>query len=199
MFDLRKNSGVNPNTVTKSGPVAFNFPRTVPRGTILFVCPFSDFFIEEADAWRSDCWHLFKSLPDINFIIPTKRQERIANCLPDFWPLKNVFLGVSCENQYRYEERTDVLFSIPDCPGYVVIFEPLLGRITPGYVPRNSWGIVGGEIGQNNRPLNFDHVYHLRECLTAQNIPFYFHQIDGIKEIPDFVFLRQFPNFLVGG
>ena len=42
----------------------------------------SDFFLEEADAWRDEVWDIIRQRPDVRFWILTKRADRIADHLP---------------------------------------------------------------------------------------------------------------------
>lgn len=42
----------------------------------------ADFLIEEADAWRDDCWKMIKERADCNFLFLTKRIERFAQYIP---------------------------------------------------------------------------------------------------------------------
>ena len=47
-----------------------------PSGKIVATCFASDFFIPEADNWRSDAWAMTKKRPDLEFLILTKRIDR---------------------------------------------------------------------------------------------------------------------------
>jgi len=76
------------------------------------------------------------------------------------WPLPNVWLGVSCEDQRRADERLPVLLEIPASVRFAS-FEPLLGPIRFPLPCRESrfwtrlhWAIVGGETGQKHRPMD---------------------------------------------
>lgn len=42
----------------------------------------SDFFLEEADAWRENIWDIIRYRKDVKFYILTKRAERIKDHLP---------------------------------------------------------------------------------------------------------------------
>ena len=73
--------------------------------------------------------------------------------LPAAWPLPNVWLGVSCEDQKRADERIPLLLSLPAGVRFVSA-EPLLGPI--GFQISNlksqiNWVIVGGESGPGAR------------------------------------------------
>ena len=73
----------------------------------------TDFLIEEADAWRGECWKMMKERSDCTFLFLTKRIERFAQCMPEDW-------GEGYENvayMRNREEFKDIL------PAYVEIFE----------------------------------------------------------------------------
>ena len=50
---------------------------------IVYTCFSTDFLIEEADAWRSECWQMMKSRQDCTFLFLTKRIDRFMDCIPD--------------------------------------------------------------------------------------------------------------------
>lgn len=110
----------------------------------------------------------------------TKVERAFATALQRTpWPLPNVHLGTSAENQEQYLKRGDYL---AQCPAAVRWFslEPLLGPInlglfgtTPkdwghGYTTVSSvfdWFIVGGESGRQARPCEVGWVEAIvREC-----------------------------------
>lgn len=87
------------------------------------------------------------------------------------WPLPNIWLGVSCEDQQRADERIPLLLQTPAAVRFVSA-EPLLGPVTfdpntlgcVGHLastfgnPLINWVIVGGESGPGARPCNIDWV-----------------------------------------
>src|SRR5690606_10369061 len=100
MFRDKERYGQEPTTVIKRD---FNLIRRelkkLKAGTLIFTCSWSDFFIQEADAWRQAAWQIIKDHPHLDWQILTKRPERIFNHLPpDFHSFRNVWLGVSIEN-----------------------------------------------------------------------------------------------------
>jgi len=52
MFREKIRYGQEPNVVIRSKDVTFNAPRKWRDRAFVFTCSWSDFFIEEADAWR---------------------------------------------------------------------------------------------------------------------------------------------------
>jgi protein gp37 len=86
------------------------------------------------------------------------------------WPLPNVWLGTSVENQHFADERIPVLFQTPAAVRFISA-EPLLGPVNldlglnlgvkladgtrwGGSKPTLDWVIVGGESGSGARPFD---------------------------------------------
>lgn len=152
----------------------------VPSGTKLATCFTSDFFLAEADPWRDEAWTLIRSRPDVGFLIPTKRPERIAEHLPPDWGTgyEQVCIAVSCENQAKAEERLPVLLSLP-VRHKAVFAAPILEDLSLG--PYLAAGeieqvSVGGESYENARPCDFDWVRHVYEDCRRYGVTFDFHQ-----------------------
>ena len=55
------------------------------KSGMVYLCFSTDFLIEEADAWRQECWQIMKARPDCTFLFLTKRIERLRQCLPADW------------------------------------------------------------------------------------------------------------------
>lgn len=116
------------------------------------------------------------------------------------WPLPNVWLGTSVENQKAADERITLLLQTPAAVRFLSC-EPLLGpvdlqkvrykdQVTINaltgmhdwkYPPANPeqrihWVIVGGESGQNARPMHPDWVKSLRDQCQDAGVPFFFKQ-----------------------
>lgn len=73
------------------------------------------------------------------------------------WPLPNVWLGISAEDQPRFEERWSDLQATSAAVRYIS-FEPLIGPIlaTAERLAGLHWAIIGGESGPDARPLHPD-------------------------------------------
>ena len=168
---------------TKTG---FRYPLSKDRagkykiqsGEMISVCMTSDFFLEEADPWRSEAWDIMKKRSDVIFLLLTKRPQRIENCLPDDWGegWENVFLNVTCETQERAEERIPILLDLPfrhkglHCA-------PLLGPLKIGkYLDSGEIEQVacGGENYGGSRLCDYDWVKTLQEDCVRRNITFCF-------------------------
>lgn len=75
-------------------------------------------------------WPLIRSTPNLDWLLLTKRAERIKECLPDDWGAGylNVWLGVTAENQEWADKRIPHLLNVPAAVRFVSC-EPLLGRL----------------------------------------------------------------------
>lgn len=102
----------------------------LPLGETVFACMTSDFFLEEADAWRLEVWRMIQKRPDVSFSIITKRIVRMADCLPSDWGEGYAHVGIGCtvENQEEADRRLPVFLSLP-IRRRLIICEPLLGPI----------------------------------------------------------------------
>jgi len=151
MFREKRQYGQEPTLVVRSkttfrDPLKWKAPRRV------FACSWSDFFIADADAWREEAWSVIRSTPQHTYLILTKRIENARGRLPGDWPLPNVWLGVSVEDQARADARVSQLLQRPASMRFVSI-EPILGAVDLREIhwPRvgpDPWGRVSvhGEI-----------------------------------------------------
>lgn len=151
-----------------------------PSGTHFKLCFTSDFFIEEADLWRQECWSIIRQRPDCTFILTTKRADRIHKCLPHDWGQgwDNVTIAVSCENQEMADKRIPYLLMLPIKHRYIFL-SPILEYIDlTDFL--NYGGIervcVGGESYSGARPCNFDWVEQIYVDCLKTNTEFNFHQ-----------------------
>ena len=91
-------------------------------------------------AWRADLWALIMSTPHLDWLLLTKRPQNIARYLPNDskapwyrpwnfkWPLENVWLGTTVENQEEADRRIPHLLSVP-AKLHFLSCEPLLGPV----------------------------------------------------------------------
>lgn len=183
--------------------------KKVPVGTRVFVCDVSDLFHKEVPFDFIRAVFLAMNLcRHITFQILTKRPERalefskaVKTYSPSIsWPLPNVWIGTSCENQETANERIPQLICI-EAAKLFLSCEPLLGPIDFEQIPTPrvekyvdcldksiacnlglkkihyiDWIIAGGESGPGARPLNPYYVRLIRDQCESAHIPFFFKQ-----------------------
>lgn len=160
---------------------------TIPSGEFVYTCFTSDFFVEEADAWRPLAWEMIRQRSDLTFLIITKRIDRFEAGLPEDWGegYDNVIVCSTCETQERADYRLPILARLP-LKHRQIVCEPLLEAIdlTPYLTSGVEVVTAGGESGEQARPCNYDWILSLqRQCVTA-GISFRFHQT-GARLIKD--------------
>ena len=113
--------GINTELVTKSknfdAPLAKNKngEYKMKGGQRVFLCFSTDFLIEEADEWRSECWEIIRQRKDLHFLFLTKRIERFKKCIPLDWGsgYENVTVGCTVENQENADLKLELLIIFP--------------------------------------------------------------------------------------
>lgn len=206
---------LHPDLLTK--PLHWKTPRRV------FVNSMSDLFHDDVpDRFIADVFAVMALAPQHTFQILTKRPRRAMNLLSDAfatrvrryhigkfnvysntlldlpWPLPNVWLGVSVENQRWADQRIPLLLETPAAVRFLSC-EPLLGPIDlaglldycpehdgPGFfcvqrrhpgVRHIGWVIVGGESGSGARPMDLDWARSLVAQCQAFRVPTFVKQL----------------------
>jgi protein gp37 len=193
-------------------PLKWKSPRTI------FVNSVSDLFHESVPfSYIDQVFAVMALTPQHTYQILTKRPERMAeyfrtgrpNRLEEIcsiwhhlsgqpaevseWPLPNVWLGTSVEDQATADARIPYLLRCPAAVRFLSC-EPLLGEVDlkniaggggsryqvlapiPGHRPSIDWVIVGGESGSKARPMHPDWARSLRDQCKAAGVPFFFKQ-----------------------
>lgn len=212
-------------------PLRWREPR------MIFVNSMSDLFHEDVpDRFIDRVFNVMALAQRHTFQVLTKRPDRMAEytqsraeleghnsfCLskwslshyprPHTWPLPNVWLGTSVENQETADKRIPYLLQTPATVRFLSC-EPLLGMVDlskwllPYHCARcdaaildracpvcGSEGhrrdrihlaIVGGESGPGARPMHPDGVRSLRDQCQAAGVPFFFKQWGEWAPIPN--------------
>jgi protein gp37 len=181
MYRDKERYGQDPTNVLRS-KTKFNDPLKWKASAKVFTCSWSDWFIEEADAWRDEAWHIVKATPHLTYQILTKRPENIADRLPADWSdgYPNVWLGVSVENS-AHEWRLKILQDTPAITRFAS-FEPLLGFMTHVNMDKLDLAIIGGESGNENgyykyRPCEIKWIEELIKEARQQNTAVFVKQL----------------------
>ncbi|MGH3851783.1 MAG: DUF5131 family protein, partial [Pseudonocardiaceae bacterium] len=107
----------------------------------------------------------------------------------DNFPLQNLWIGVSVENQETADERIPLLLQTPAAVRFLSV-EPLLAsmRLADGWLYDDlsgrcakaggvvDWVIVGGESGPGARPMHPQWVRDIHDQCVAAGVPFFFKQ-----------------------
>lgn len=180
--DLKR--GVDTNHIVKTenfyAPIAKNKKGEykIKSGQTVYLCFSTDFFIEEADTWRSECWEIIKERSDLNFIFLTKRIERFHKCIPTDWDsgYDNVTIGCTIENQDRADFRLSLFTTLP-IKHKNIICQPLIEAVNiEKYLDGVELVVVGGESDKNARPLDYNWVLSIREQCISKDVRFEFRQ-----------------------
>lgn len=203
----------NPFRVTLHPERMFQ-PYKWKKPSRVFVCSMSDLFHRNIPF--DDIWSIYDtmsgaaSIKGHTFIVLTKRPERalefykwVKQGLEDnlklgkmviSWPIRNLWLGVTCENQEQADKRIPILLQIPAAVRFLSV-EPMLGPVDLRLNERwCTYGdgehhadcetkadhlngiIVGGESGHHARPMHPDWARKVRDDCVEAGVPFFFKQ-----------------------
>lgn len=181
------------------------------------------------DEARVALWALIESTPNLDWLLLTKRPQNVLRMVPyrwlgtaeaqivrnlgalfgkdvppgGGWP-RNVWIGTTCEDQQRAEERLPHLLRVPAALRFVS-YEPALGPVdfSPWIEhdgrcaldctwtsanpvrcarPRIDWLIVGGESGPGARPFDLAWARDAVAQTRAAGVPCFVKQIGANAE-----------------
>jgi protein gp37 len=149
------------------------------------------------------------------FLLLTKRpgnmKDWIELAIHAEWPIDNLWLGVTAENQKRADERIPILLQIPAAVRFVSV-EPMLEPINMteaiygtgprgmnafgftdgfGYEANIQWVICGAETGSGARWMNPEWAFDLYAQCHIAGVPFFFKKASkgDTIDLP-----REYPN-----
>jgi protein gp37 len=188
-------------------PELLDQPLHWKRPRKIFVNSMSDLFHEKVDVgWIDQIVAAMMVTPHHTFQVLTKRPERMRNYLCNVgarqiephmqrlragigrldWPWRNIWWGVSVEDQKTADDRIPLLLQTPAAVRWVS-YEPALGpvdfwpfliglsRVAPSDT-HLDWLVAGGESGPGARPSHPDWFRAVRDQCAAANMPFFFKQ-----------------------
>ncbi len=158
---------------------ALSLPLSWKKPKIIFVNSMSDLFHKDVpDDFIMNVFQVMEKADWHQFQLLTKRSERLLNmskALP--WP-KNIWMGVSVENQ-EYTFRIDDLRRTGAQIKFIS-FEPLLGPISKVNLKNIDWAIIGGESGPGARPMEKKWVKEIHQHCRKAKVAFFFKQWGGV-------------------
>jgi len=164
-----------------------NIPRKWKKPRKIFVCSMGDLFHDAVD--QEDFEQIMRVIgycPQHIFMFLTKRpdimrivleEDRLAARLTGCTPvLPNLWLGVTAENQQRFDERVPMLLDIPAAVRFVSL-EPLLEGIDIWkdfkMTTKLDWIIAGPETGLYARPCEPAWIHELSAKAWVCDVPFF--------------------------
>ncbi len=187
-------------------PQRLDYPIKLRKPSRIFVNSMSDLFHADVpDGFIADVFGVMAMAERHTFQILTKRHARMRSLLESAkfvesvmdrvlredrsardrwrhsrWPLRNVWLGVSVEDQKWANTRLPYIAETPAAVRFLSV-EPMLGPVTiTGYGHRIGWVIVGGESGPRARRMDPDWATDLRDQCARAGVPFFFKQAGRI-------------------
>jgi len=179
--DAKRNINTNDIAKTKdyAKPVEKNKNGSYRMKAGMVYLGFStDFLIEEADAWRPECWAMIRERQDCQFLFLTKRIERFMDCVPNDWKdgYENVVVCCTIENQKNADRKLSLFQTLP-IRHKCITAQPLLERIDiEKYLDGIELVVVGGESDRDARPLDYAWVLDVRQQCIRKNVGFEFRQ-----------------------
>jgi Bacteriophage protein gp37 len=182
--------GRRADTVVKTGDFYLPMRRDrsgaykIPQGSEVDTCFTSDFFVEDADPWRAECWEMMKIRSDLSFFFITKRIDRMEKCLPPDWGetgYPNVSIACTVENQAMADYRLPIYLKMP-LAARSIVCSPLLEKIElKKYLDGTVTNLTAaGESGNMARVCDYEWVLDLRRQCVETNTSFYFMQTGAL-------------------
>src|SRR6266511_81392 len=162
-------------------PDLVDAPRRWRMPRLVFVNSMSDLFHPEIPAeFIARVFSTMADCPQHTFQVLTKRSDRLAELARDLpWP-RNVWMGVSVEDQ-RVIHRVADLAATPATVKFLSC-EPLIGPLEPLPLERIDWVIVGGESGPRARTMEATWALSILGQCRAAGVPFFFKQWGGPRK-----------------
>lgn len=197
-------------------PDKLDQPMKWKRPRKIFVNSMSDLFHKDIpDDYIRKVFDVMARTPQHTYQVLTKRPERMREFVENYdpediapYPLPNVWLGTSVENQKAADERIVPLIQTPAAKRFLSC-EPLLGMLDlewpddsnpakyccngdmcgcygqpadPPLLHYIDWVIVGGESGRGARPMHEEWVRSIQEQCARWNVAFFFKQWGGVNK-----------------
>lgn len=162
-------------------PHALDLPLKWKTSQTVFVNSMSDLFHDDVpleyiqrvfNVMNEAYWH--------NFQVLTKRSERLMELSPQLKWGRNIWMGVSIENN-DYAFRAEHLKKTKAHIKFISM-EPLIGPVKDVDLKGIDWVIVGGESGPGARPMLEEWVIEIRNGSKANRVPFFFKQWGGVRK-----------------
>lgn len=165
---------------------ALNEPFRWRKPRNIFVCSMSDLFHKDVPfEFIEKVLSVIEQTPQHRYQLLTKRAERMAEFFQTHSVPQNVWLGVTVDVS-QSKSRIDYLRQIHDVSIRFLSCEPLLEDLGALNLDGIDWIIVGGESGNQARPMKKEWALAIKEQCEIAGKAFFFKQwgtwgADGIK------------------
>jgi protein gp37 len=183
---MGRDFGTVTRTKTWKEPLKWNrkapqLQAELDRRVRVFCASLTDFFIQNADAWRAEAWDVIRQCSQMDWLILTKRPQLIARRLPADWGKgwPHVWLGTTCGVRDSYS-RLGALREIPAAVRFISA-EPLLESIGDIDLTGFHWLIAGGESGSGFRAMREEWAIELRDLCAQDGVGFHFKQHSAFR------------------
>ena len=150
-------------------PCSWRTPRTV------FVNSMSDLFHKDVPLkYIQRVFKVMNDTPQHTYQILTKRSDRLLELSPKLNWTKNIWMGVSVEEEkvsFRIKDLIQTRAKVK-----FLSIEPLIGPVETLYLNKIDWVIVGGESGPGARKLQKEWVEKIYQQCRDKNVKFFFKQ-----------------------
>ena len=163
------------------------------RRARVFCASWSDWLDNQVpQQWRLDLAAVIDATPELDWLLLTKRIENYRKLAPWSQAPRNVWLGITAEDQEHYDRREPILRGIA-ARVHFICYEPALGPLKLGET-HPDWIICGGESGPHARMMNERWARDLRDQCARAGIAFFMKQMTKKRPIPWDLMVREFPR-----
>ncbi len=160
---------------------ALNVPYSWKNSKVVFVNSMSDLFHPEVPfEFIEKVFKVMNNTPQHTYQVLTKRAERLYELHHKLNWTKNIWMGVSVEDE-RVIERIDFLRETNAVTKFLSC-EPLIGPLQNMNLKNIDWVIVGGESGRKARPIKHAWVWDIKFQCQEQEVLFFFKQWGGTNK-----------------
>ncbi|MBP1672588.1 MAG: hypothetical protein H6Q25_403 [Bacteroidetes bacterium] len=157
-------------------PSRLNDPFKRKKPTVFFVNSMSDIFHENMpEDYLNQIFNVIELTPQHTYQILTKRADKMYQYLSQRTIPKNIWLGVSVDTRKEGLPRIDLLRNLQASVLFLSV-EPLLEDLGIMNLKNIDWVIVGGESGNQARPMEKDWVVNIKKQCESEDIAFFFKQ-----------------------
>jgi len=165
-------------------PEELKRPYKWKKPKLVFLNSMSDLFHKDVpSSYIQEVFHMMNSTQQHTYQVLTKRPERALELASQLSWSKNIWMGVSIENE-KVMNRLAILKKIPAKLRFLSL-EPLIGPLPHLNLSKIKWVIVGGESSAHARPIDPLWVKEIHIKCKLKQVPFFFKQWGVTRHNPN--------------